>query len=204
MKRSLRSWLWRVPLAREVEDEIAFHLEMRTRELIERGMDPQTARETARRRLGDVATLKRTCLDLGRKRDRTMRVNLWLEELVADVRFAARQMKNSPGFAAVAALTLALGIGANSAIFALVDAILLRPLPLPEPSRLVMGRAAQPARLGRAQPDVRRDRRVHPERRRHGDGWRRRRERDGSAAMGDVGLLRRAGRQADPRPHLHG
>ena len=79
MKRSLRSWLWRVPLDQEVDEEIAFHLEMRTRELVERGMDPKTARDVALSRMGDLAYLKRTCLDLGRKREREMRLTLWME-----------------------------------------------------------------------------------------------------------------------------
>jgi putative ABC transport system permease protein len=67
-----------------------------------------------------------------------MRLTQWLEELRYDVRFALRQLKASPGFTFVAAVTLALGIGANGAIFALADATLLRPLPLPEPERLVI------------------------------------------------------------------
>ena len=138
MKRSLRSWLWRVPRDQEVEEEIAFHVEMRTRELIGRGLDPQSARELALRRLGDRATLERTCVDLARKRDRDMRVVQWLDELGDDVKFAWRQMRSSPAFTGIAAVTLALGIGANSAIFALVDAALLRPLPFHEPARLVM------------------------------------------------------------------
>jgi predicted permease len=138
MKRSLRSWLWRVPLEQEVDEEVAFHLEMRTRDLIARGMDAETARETAVARLGDMARLKRTCVDLGRKRDREMRITQWLGELRDDVTFALRQLRSAPAFAMVAAMTLALGIGANSAIFALVDATLLRPLPFRDPDRLVM------------------------------------------------------------------
>jgi putative ABC transport system permease protein len=138
VRRSLRSWLWRVPVDEEVDEEIAFHLEMRTRELVERGIDQATARELAAAKLGDVARLKRTCVDLGRKRDREMRLTQWLDELRADVSFAMRQLRRAPAFTLVAALTLALGIGANSAIFALVDAALLRPLPFPEPDRLVM------------------------------------------------------------------
>ena len=102
-----------------------------------------------------------------------MRVTPWLEELRDDVKFAFRQLRRAPAFTLVAALTLALGIGANSAIFALVDATLLRPLPFREPDRLVMiwetsaddaaqrRVAAQHARLERAQPDVRDDRRLH-------------------------------------------
>ena len=137
MKRSLRSWLWRVPLDQEVDEEIAFHVEMRTRELIERGMDPDRARETAVRRMGDMARVKRTMVNVGRKRDRELSMALWLEELRDDVVFAVRQLRNAPVFALVAITTLALGIGANSAIFAMVDASLLRPLPYAEPDRLV-------------------------------------------------------------------
>jgi putative ABC transport system permease protein len=70
--------------------------------------------------------------------DREMRLTQWLEELRDDVRFAVRQLKSVPGFTFVAAITLALGIGANGAIFSLVDATLLRPLPLPEPERLAI------------------------------------------------------------------
>jgi putative ABC transport system permease protein len=138
MKRSLRSWLWRVPIDREVDDEIAFHIEMRTRELIERGVDPNAAREIVLARLGDVRRLRRTCVDLGRKREREMRMTQWLGEFKDDVRFALRQLKAAPAFTLVAAMTLALGIGANSAIFALADGILLRPLPFREPDRLLL------------------------------------------------------------------
>jgi putative ABC transport system permease protein len=112
---------------------------MRTRELVEKGVEPRIAREMVFARLGDVGRLKRTCVDLGRKRDREMCMTRWLEEFRADVTSALRQMKASPGFTVIAALTLALGIGANSAIFALADATFLRPLPFTAPhDRLVM------------------------------------------------------------------
>ncbi len=137
MKRSLRSWLWRIPIEQEIDEELALHVENRTRELVARGMDPKVAREAALRRLGDVTSLKRTMASLARKRDREMSVTLWLEELRDDLKFAFRQLRHSPGFTLIATLTLALGIGANSAIFALVDATLLRPLPFREPDRLV-------------------------------------------------------------------
>ena len=139
MKRSLRSWLWRVDITQEVDEEISFHVEMRTRELVDRGVDPRIAREMVLARLGDVKRLKRTCVDLGRRRDREMRLTQFIEELRADVTSAFRQMEASPGFTVVAVLTLALGIGANSAMFALGDATFLRPLPFGEPvDRLVM------------------------------------------------------------------
>ena len=138
MKRSLRSWLWRVPLDQEVDEELAFHIEMRTRELVEKGVDPRIAREMVLARIGDARRLKRTCVDLGRKRDREMRFTQWLDERRQDVRFALRQLKSTPAFTVVAAITLALGIGANSAMFALADATLIRPLPYPDADRLVM------------------------------------------------------------------
>jgi putative ABC transport system permease protein len=138
MKRSLRSWLWRVPINEEVDEELAFHIEMRTRELVERGMEVRAAREIVLSRIGDLGQLKRTCEDLGRKRDRDMRLTQWLDDLKDDGVVALRQLKAAPTFTAVAVLTLALGIGANSAMFAVADATLLRALPYPQPDRLVM------------------------------------------------------------------
>ena len=152
MKRSLRSWLWRVPIDREVDEEIAFHIEMRTRELVERGVDRQTAREIVLARVGDVSRLKRTCVDLGRKRDREMRMTQFLGELRDDVKFTLRQLKKAPAFTLVAAITLALGIGANSAMFALADATLLRPLPFTEPNRLVTLSEVRGVRRGAVNP----------------------------------------------------
>src|SRR5688572_8851226 len=125
MKRSLRSWLWHVPVEQEVEEELALHVEMRRRE--GRPPDPD-----------EMEQVRRACLAIARQRDRQMRLMQWLGELRGDVRFALRQLRRAPAFTAVAALTLALGVGANSAIFALVDATLLRPVPYDEPDRLVM------------------------------------------------------------------
>jgi predicted permease len=137
MKQSLRSWLWRVSVHQEVDEELAFHIELRTRELVERGLDSKTARDIVLSRIGDLGHLKRTCVDLGRKREREMRLTRFIEEFRDDVRLAIRQLIKAPGFTIVATITLALGIGVNSAIFALVDATLLRPLPFHEPERLV-------------------------------------------------------------------
>jgi putative ABC transport system permease protein len=151
MRLLLRSWIWRIPVEREVDEELAFHLEMRTRDLVEGGMDPQAARHAAAARLGDVARLRRQCLDLGRKRDRVMFLTQWFDELRHDVTFSLRQLKGAPAFALAAIVTLALGIGVNAGIFALVDAMLLRPLPYRDPDRLaiVWGRTDRTPR-GRA------------------------------------------------------
>ena len=208
MKRSLRSWLWRVPLEREVDEELALHVEMRTRELVARGMDPVAARELALSRLGDVASLKHTMTAIGRRRDRDMRLTQWLDELRSDLKFAIRQLKGSPAFTLVATLTLALGIGANSAIFALVDATLLRPLPYGNPDRLVSiweKTATMPRSYGSPlnmldwktrSRTFENDRGLYAERRRHGDGRRRRQRRDGCPAVGHVRDLRRPRRQS--------
>ena len=137
MKRDPRSWYWTPPVEQEVDEEIAFHLEMHTRDLIAKGMAPDAARETARERLGNLHQLRRTCVSLGRKRNRIMRITQWLDDFRSDLLVAIRRLKQSPGFTAVAVLTLALGIGANSALFALADAALLRPLQFPDGDRLV-------------------------------------------------------------------
>jgi putative ABC transport system permease protein len=137
MRKDPRPWFWAPPVEQEVDEEIAFHLEMHTRDLIADGMSPDAARDAARTRLGDLHRLRRTCVSLGRKRNRIMRMTQWFGDLQDDLIVAIRRLTQSPGFTAVAVLTLALGIGANSAIFALADAALLRPLRFPEPDRLM-------------------------------------------------------------------
>ncbi|MDQ2768518.1 MAG: ABC transporter permease, partial [Gemmatimonadota bacterium] len=121
-----------------VEEEFAFHLDMRVSELIAQGWSPDAARAEARRQFGDLEDARKYCRQADEQRERqTMRGELW-EEIVQDVRFAVRTLRRSPGFSIVAALTLAIGIGANTAIFSVVRGILLRPLPFTDPSRLVM------------------------------------------------------------------
>ena len=98
MKQSLRSWLWRVSVHQEVDEELALHVELRTRELVERGLDPKTARDIVLSRIGDLGQLTRTCVDLGRKREREMRLTRFIEEFRDDIRFAIRQLIAAPGF----------------------------------------------------------------------------------------------------------
>jgi predicted permease len=113
-----------------LDDEIRDHIERNTQENIERGMTPEEARRAALRKFGSIATVKEDA--------RTVWVPMWLDHLRQDVRYAMRGLLRNPGFAAVAVLTLALGIGATTAIFSVVNAVVLRPLPFPEPERVMI------------------------------------------------------------------
>jgi hypothetical protein len=122
----------------EVDAELEFHLAMRRRELTARGMSEDEARRAALERFGDLKRARRECRALGHQREQRMRLLQYLSELRLDAAFSMRQMLAAPGFSVVAVLTLALGIGATTAIFSTVDAVVLRPLPVPDPDRLVV------------------------------------------------------------------
>jgi predicted permease len=126
----LRASLRRGKAEREMERELRFHLEMETAENIRRGMSEEEARWAALRSFGGVEQVKEAYRDLSRFR--------LIDELWQDVRFSARLLLKQPGFLAVAVLTLALGIGANTAIFTVVNGVLIRSLPYHDPSRLVL------------------------------------------------------------------
>jgi putative ABC transport system permease protein len=115
---------------KQLAEEIRAHLEMAVEENLRRGMTPKEAQEAARRSFGGVEQMKEAFRD-----QRGIPI---LESLVRDARFGLRTLGRSPSFTLVAVLTLGLGIGANTAIFSLVDAVLLQPLPFDEPDRLVM------------------------------------------------------------------
>jgi predicted permease len=127
--RRLRGTLVGSTPADGLDDEMRFHLEARIREYVERGLSAREARDLALKRFGSVTLAKERARDAD-----TLR---WLADIGQDLRDASRQLRKTPVFAFVVVLSLALGIGANTAIFSLLDAMLLRTLPVAEPERLV-------------------------------------------------------------------
>jgi predicted permease len=122
----------------EVDEELRFHLDMRVEELTARGMPVEEARREATWHFGDLAYTRQYCVEQGARKEGRVRRTVMLDELRQDVAIGCRRLWKTRGVAGVALLTLAIGIGANTAVFSLVNAALLRPLPYADPDRLVV------------------------------------------------------------------
>ncbi len=115
---------------KQLDSELRFHLERQIADYVAAGMMPEEARRRARLEFGGLDQVKEECRDVGAAR--------FVETLIQDLRYGLRQLRRNPGFTAVAVITLALGIGATAAIFSVADAVLIRPLPFANPSRLAV------------------------------------------------------------------
>src|SRR5262245_6071835 len=143
----LKHWFYTVPLRlrslfrsarveQELDEELRYHIERQTEEHIAKGMTPEEARYAALRAMGGVERRKEECRDMRRVR--------LIENLAQDLRYAIRTLFRNPVFSVVALLTLAIGIGSTTAIFSVVHALLLKPLPYPDSDRLVRLVVTQP------------------------------------------------------------
>ena len=141
MRRWLREFRFprrsQLDVRREIDEELEFHLALSAEDLERDGLDPAAARREAARKFGDVEATRRELASHGWRAERASRAWAALEALYLDVAYALRSLRRNLKFAVAAALVLALGIGSSAAVFAVLDTVVLRPLPLREPQRLL-------------------------------------------------------------------
>ena len=137
-RRYLR--FWRSNIAEDVDDELQFHVEMRVEEYMARGMTADEARRAVTARLGDVETARAECIVLGQVHEKHARRADFVDGLRADVRFALRSLRRSPGWTAVALLTIALGVGATTTVVSVADTLVVGTVPYPGASRVCLCR----------------------------------------------------------------
>src|SRR5689334_4107630 len=126
----LRSVFQRTRVDQELDEELQYHLEMQIEEGVKSGLTLEEAQFAARRALGAITQNKEQCRDM-------RRVNL-IDDLWRDLRYAVRAMSRRPGFAALAVLIMALGIGANTAVFSVINVVLLKPLAYRNPDKVII------------------------------------------------------------------
>lgn len=146
LRRIFRLAAGRSTASDDVAEELELHVALRAEELAAEGLPPDQARAEALRRFGDMTAVRQTVTAIDREQERAVRRSEWFDSLIQDFRHALRGLRRSPGFAVGTALTLGLGIGLNTAIFSVFDAVLLQPLPFAEPDRLVRAWSSKPDR----------------------------------------------------------
>jgi putative ABC transport system permease protein len=143
---------WRPDIAADVDDEIEFHVQETVDDLVAHGMAREAATVEAVRRLGDLNHVKQTCRALGHDNEARMRRSELLHTITEDVRYALRRMRTNVSFTVAVLSTMALGIGAVTSIFCVVNAVLLRPLPYRDADRIVVIRERYRESLGSVAP----------------------------------------------------